>query len=160
MKSTQHEHFRDLLTHDHERLDAMLTSVLELTHVQADSALDAHWAAYETNLLAHLDAEEMFLRPGLGKHDSLHSDRIRADHAKIRELLAEVGIGIELHLVREIQMLELARFLREHAKMEQEPLYSWADRAIAQSSFALVRNRLRDTWRKLRPASTTPRAQL
>jgi hypothetical protein len=160
MKPTQHEHFSDLLSHDHARLDAMLSSLLELTHVNAQPALDVQWGAYETSLLAHLDAEEMFLLPGLAKQDSLHADRIRAEHAKIRELLAEVGVGLELHLVRESQMLELARFLREHAKMEQEPLYSWADRAIAQSSFALVRNRLRDTWRRLRPASTPPRAQL
>jgi hypothetical protein len=98
----------------------------------------------------------MFLLPGLAKHDSVLAARIRDEHANIRGLLAEIGVGIELHIVRETQMLELAQFLREHAKMEEKPLYTWADTALPESSFGLVFRRLR-AWQQTRIPATSPK---
>jgi hypothetical protein len=148
--------FRDLLVHDHERLDSMLTSILELVHVDVPQNLDDPWTSFEDSLLSHLDAEEMFLLPGLAKHDVLGADRIRNEHAKIRELLAEVGVGIELHMVREEQMVELARFLRTHASMEERLLYVWADTALPRGYFASILRRQRATWQRMTSPPKAP----
>jgi hypothetical protein len=140
--------FRDLLPRDHQRLDAMLTAVLVLVRANERRELDQHWAAYEDGVLAHLDAEETFLVPGLRMHDAALADRIILEHQHFRTLMAEVGGGLQLHIVREDQMLELARALRAHASMEQEPLYTWADTAVPHESFDAVVRRLLAGWRR------------
>lgn len=146
--------FRDLLTHDHARLDAMLTSILEVARAGVQPKLDEQWAAYEDSVLAHIDAEEMFLLPGLAVHEPRLASRIRDEHTKFRSLLAEVGIGLELHIVRENQILELTRSLREHAQMEEHLLYVWADTTLPTGRFASVARRLRATWARLAKAAT------
>ena len=135
--------FRDLLSHDHQRLDAMLSSILELAHLNVEPDLRLEWAAYEDAARAHLDAEERFLLPGLTKHDLGCSMRIHADHQAIRSALSEIGVGLDLHIIREEQMFALARMLRAHAKMEEGPLYDWADAALPTSYVATMLARLR-----------------
>jgi len=63
--------------------------------------------------------------------------------------VAEVGVGTELHMVREEQMVELARFLRTHASMEERLLYVWADTALPRGYFASILLRQRATWQRM-----------
>ncbi len=149
MKTSDPASFRELLSHDHVRLDAMLTAVLELTHSNIQPNLAEEWAVYEEALLVHLNAEEMLLLPGLAKHDAAFAARIRDEHTKIRALLAEIGVGLELHIVREERMLELAQYVRQHAKLEEQPLYTWADSAIPEGSYRLAFRRLRALWQRI-----------
>ncbi len=138
--------FRDLLPRDHARLDAMLASILELVHVDLRPELAEHWAVYEDGVLAHLDAEEMFMLPELARHDAPRANEIRTEHATIRALLAEVGVGIELHVVREDRMQELATFLRRHAEAEEREFYKWADKELPEGSLQGLVRRLRVAW--------------
>ena len=155
---TDHDaNFRELLPRDHQRLDAMLGAVLELVHLDERRELDQRWAAYEDGLLAHLDAEETYLIPGLAVHDAELASRILADHARFRTQLAQVGVGLQLHIVREDQLLELASDLRAHASMEEGPFYAWADTAMPPSSFDAVVRRLLAGWRK-RASAPVPAA--
>ncbi len=162
MSHTEAATFRNLLSQDHQRLDAMLENVLELVHVDVRPQLNERWAAYEDGILAHLDAEEMFLLPGLKAHDPACAARISEDHAKIRELLAEIGVGLDLHIVREDQVRELALFLRAHAKMEEVPLYTWADTNLPTGRLASLMRRLNAVWdrvassRQRESSSATP----
>jgi len=156
MSNSPELNFRDLLSHDHQRLDALLQSVLELTHANVWPELGEQWIAYEGSLLSHLDAEETFLLPGLAKHDDALAARIGDEHTKIRALLTEIGVGLQLHILREERMLELASFLREHAKMEEKPLYTWADAALSPSTLVMVARRLRELWRRIDSPATAP----
>ena len=138
----------------------MLAAVLELAHTDARRELDQRWAAYEDGLLAHLDAEETYLIPGLALHDPALAARILKDHGRFRTQIAQVGIGLQLHVVREDQLLLLAQDLRAHAIMEEEPLYAWADTSISPSTFEAVVRRLLAGWRRRAsepvPASVSP----
>ena len=64
------------------------------------------------------------------------------EHARIRQLLGELGVGVDLHLVR----LELARefidFLRAHARREEALLYRWAASDLNAAARAAVAQRL------------------
>lgn len=154
MNLADEENFRDLLTRDHARLDAMLASVMDLARVNVQPSLDQQWAAYEESLLAHMDAEELFLLPGLAAHEPRIAARIREEHAKFRSLLADVGVGLELHIASEDQMLELARRLRAHAQMEEQSLYAWADAELPKAHFSSVLHRLRATWDRITRSET------
>src|SRR4051794_22807731 len=139
---------RDLLPRDHARLDAMLASILELIHVDLRPQLEEHWTIFEDGLLAHLDAEEMFILPELSKVDAPRAGEIRAEHATLRAMLAELGVGIELHLVREEQVQALATFLRRHAAAEEVDAYRWADAELPEGSFHRLIRRLRMAWER------------
>lgn len=138
--------FTDVLSRDHHRLDAMLASLLELVHADLHPQLEEHWTVFEEGLVAHLDAEEMFMLPELAKHDAAASDAILAEHARLRELLAEVGVGLDLHIVREPEMLALARVLRAHAEAEMATVYKWADEKVPTSYLAALSRRLKRVW--------------
>lgn len=155
MKFAEPTKFRDSLSQEHARLDAMLATVLELTHADVRPRLERQWAVFEESLLSHLEAEETLLLPVVAKHDGAFAARIRDEHTKIRALLGEIGVGLELHMVREERMHQLAQFLRDHAAMEEGPLYLWAGNVIAEGSFRSVPRRLRATWERIR-ASVTP----
>ena len=132
----------------------MLASILELVHVDLPPQLAARWTLYEDGLLAHLDAEEMYLLPELSRHDAARADVIRAEHATIRALLAEVGVGLELHIVREDQMQRLAAFLRRHAEAEEADVYTWADENLEEGSRHGLIGRLRAAWERSWGASS------
>jgi hypothetical protein len=150
MKPAHDTNFRTLLTHDHRRLDALLEAILELTHANVQPELGDAWATYEDNLLSHLDAEEMFLIPALAAHDPKTAARILAEHAQIRLSLAEIGLGIDLHIVRETQMLNLAASLRMHAESEEVPLYHWADDHLSAGHLASLVRRILSRWNRKR----------
>jgi hypothetical protein len=146
--TTTPKRFQELLPRDHQRIDAMLTSILELVHVDRRPQLAEQWSAFEDAVLAHLDAEEMFMLPELSHHDPVRAGEIHDQHLTIRRLLAEVGIGIDLHVVREAQLERLASFLREHATSEERDFYRWADETLPQPALASVLRRLRSTWER------------
>ena len=138
--------FSELLTRDHQRLDAMLASVLELVHADLHPQLEEHWTAFEDGVLAHLDAEEMFIFPELAKQDAAGSDALLAEHARLRALMADIGVGLDLHIIREAQMLELARVLHAHAQAEDATVYQWANTEVAASSRDTLTRRLKRAW--------------
>lgn len=89
-------------------------------------ALEQTWGTFEGQLLRHLEAEERFLLPLLEASDPAEVSRIRAEHARIRELVTELGPAIELHAVREANVTRLIDFLKAHAEHENRALYRLA----------------------------------
>jgi hypothetical protein len=114
------------LAKDHEEIDALLESLAEDIESPGKGELTATWATFESRLIRHLEAEERFLLPLLEGRNPDEVERTRADHAHIRDAIAELGIAIELHTAREPHITELIRFLRAHAKHEDEALYRLA----------------------------------
>jgi hemerythrin-like domain-containing protein len=117
---------RARLTRDHEELDALLKRLAEDVESPSKGELAATWAAFESRLIRHLELEERLLLPLLEASHPGEVKRTRADHAHIRDAIAELGIAIDLHAAREPHITELIQFLRAHAKHEDEALYSLA----------------------------------
>lgn len=145
---------RAKLAKDHEELDALLERLAEDTEAPGQGELEATWAVLESRLLRHLEAEERFLLPLVEASHPLEVQRTRDEHARIRSNLAELGVAIELHCARKPQLMELIRFLRAHAKHEDEALYQLAGEkasvAVEHSILETLKNAVRSATRDAR----------
>jgi hemerythrin len=116
---------------DHRRIEDLLTATLEAFEANDREEIQRLWTAFESSLRAHLEAEEKFMIPQLQRSQQQDALAILADHERIRAQVAELGAGIDLHVVR----LETARAfvddLRAHSRRE-ERLYAWADEHLAE----------------------------
>jgi hypothetical protein len=126
------------LTKDHEELEALLRCLSEDTAAPECGALQTTWCQFETRLLAHMDTEERYLLPLLETSNAVETARIRADHARIRQLVSELGVSIELHTARKPGITQLISLLRTHAEYEDRVLYDLA----SQQAPAHIRDKI------------------
>lgn len=133
----------DTMLHDHSRIEQLLDEVLEAANADDRDRLRKQWLRLEAVLLAHFDTEELYMIPGLSKHDPARAAQILEDHARIRDVIGKVGVGLELHAVRAAHLAELSRRVREHARDEEVDFYRWADEALPESTRAAVRARVK-----------------
>jgi hypothetical protein len=110
------------LLKDHEELEQLLR---RLAQDAAGSAaeLASTWNALESRLIRHMEVEERFLLPLIEAGNPAEVERTRQEHAHIRDLLVELGVGIDLHTVREHDIQQLIELLRNHAAHEDVELY-------------------------------------
>lgn len=113
-------------TKDHDELAALLRCLAQDAKAPVPGALQATWSSFEGKLSRHMDAEEQFLLPLLEASEPAEVARIRRDHARIRNLLTELGVAVELHTVREPNITELVQLLADHAEHENGALYRLA----------------------------------
>jgi len=143
---------RAKLLKDHEELDALLERLSEDVEAPSQGELETTWAALESRLLRHLEAEERFLLPLVEASNPAEVQRTLDEHARIRSSIAELGVAIELHCARKPELVELIRFLRAHAKHEDEALYQLAgDKAsvaVEHSILETLKNALRSATRE------------
>lgn len=129
------------LAKDHEELDALLECLAEDVEAPCKGELEATWAAFESRLIRHLEAEERFLLPLVEASSPQEAQRTRDEHVRIRDSIAELGVAIELHTARKPHILELIRFLRSHAKHEDEVLYRIAgDKASVAVEHSILKS--------------------
>jgi hemerythrin superfamily protein len=139
---THANRLEDVLRDDHRRIGALGDQLLNPMHVN-DSALAVRvFSDFERGLLAHLDVEERHMLPLLDKESPAEVAGIRAEHDQIRRLLAEIGLGLEIHAVREETIERLNTFLRAHSAREEKLLYRWADTSIGGAHRASILERL------------------
>lgn len=106
------------------------------------------WAEFEGGLLAHLDTEEKRLFPLIaGSHPDAVASALR-QHARVRELVAELGVRAELHTIRKWAVDELVALLAGHAAFEDETLYPLADAALDEARKRLALETLREEARR------------
>jgi hemerythrin-like domain-containing protein len=132
----------DAMREDHRRLDGVFDKLLNRVHVGDVEASREAWTEFEQGLEAHLSAEEVSLLPAFDRSCPDEAAAIRAEHSRIRGLLADMGVSLDLHALREERVAELVETLREHASREEAGLYPWADRELPGSAAAQVRGRL------------------
>jgi hypothetical protein len=72
--------------------------------------------------LQDLDAEEVVILHGYAADDPEAAAAIRDEHTELRRLLLQVGVEVELHVVR----LPTLQRLRAHAAREDVGMYPWA----------------------------------
>jgi hypothetical protein len=117
---------RQLLMAHHE--------LLEKTYQQAELAAQARdrdglrsaWTRLENLVLAHMAAEEAHLFPAFERVDPIEVRKLMEEHSGFREQLAELGVGVDLHLVASPLVTRFMTDLRSHAKREDALAYRWA----------------------------------
>ena len=124
-----HDHFLA----DHQRLDELFARLLGAFEADDRELVASSWTELEAGLLAHLEAEEKFLVPALARTSERDARAILHEHRHIRGRLADLGAGVDLHIVR----LDAARAfideLRAHAAHEEALMYRWGDQYLVAS---------------------------
>lgn len=132
----------DVLRDDHRRIDVLGDQLLNLVHVGDAVAADRTYGDLERVILAHLEIEERHLLPLIERDRAEDAAIIRADHDKIRKLLGELGVGLELHAIREEVLEALSAFLKAHALREEGLLYKLAGEKLEEGPLAMILERL------------------
>lgn len=114
------------LAQDHRELDAILRCLAQDAEAPCAGVLESTWDGFERRLIRHMQAEEQFLLPLVEASNPVEVARTLQEHAQIRDLIAELGVAIELHTVRASDIYRLIDLLRAHAKHEDEALYQLA----------------------------------
>jgi len=138
---------RDAFQHDHRRLDALFEELLNRVHIDDAAAARQAWTAFEHGLMTHIEAEERHMIPIFERRDPDEAAALLVEHAKIRSLLAELGVMLDLHALREEKVEELVGFLRAHAAREEAALYRWADSDLPEVPKTSILERLHDAQR-------------
>lgn len=107
------------LEHVFERLIAAVT-------LDDRDEIHVMWTQLESQLLSHLEAEERFVLPAFARIDQAEATALVREHGKIRELLLELGVAIDLHYARLTPFQSFIVMLRDHAHREESLLYRWA----------------------------------
>jgi uncharacterized protein (TIGR02284 family) len=140
MSPTNQEEAVVQLEREHLIVAASLGRLIDF--VKADDAPLAReeWDALEELVLAHLDAEEMFLLPAYERADASEADAIREGHTHIRRMLGDLAVAIDLHTLRVESVSTLRELLTSHIHLEDRTLYPWArTHADTSSMGALLR---------------------
>ena len=125
-------HPGERLRREHQRLEALFSDLLDQFADGTERDLRAAWAEVEQGLLSHLEFEEQLILPHFAQVDALETQALRAEHARLRETLAELAVGVDLRLVQLGLLRQLIGWLREHAGREDKLLYRWVDNEMAQ----------------------------
>ncbi|HEX8108028.1 MAG TPA: hemerythrin domain-containing protein [Kofleriaceae bacterium] len=117
---------RLLLAEHHRELETACRALLGHTYGEDPRELSLQYRAFERSTLDHLAAEEELILPAYADHDPDDAAAIRREHATIRRLLFQVGIEVELHIVRAGTVKRLIDVLQAHAAREDASVYRWA----------------------------------
>jgi hemerythrin-like domain-containing protein len=117
---------RARLTRDHEEMRALLQQLAEDAEAPSRQALEASWDALEGRLLRHMEAEERYLLPLLEAGHPASVQKTRAEHGHIRDVVAKLGLAVQLHTARKPDILQLIELLNQHSSDEDHTLYQLA----------------------------------
>ncbi|MET0592906.1 MAG: hemerythrin domain-containing protein [Polyangiaceae bacterium] len=113
---------------DHQHFDALFAQLLADMHDGEWCICQGTWSRFERELLEHMAAEEALVLPIFEVVNPGETARLREEHATVRRLLADLGVRLELHAVKEEHVQRLVESLRSHAAREDALLYRWAAR--------------------------------
>ena len=129
------EHF---MAESHQRLNGDALDVLEACAANAPDIAVA-WAKFDRGLRAHLEAEERFVFPAFVRVDRDAALGLLREHGEIREQLLELGVAVDLHLLRAEASQAFMVALRAHAAREEALMYRWADKQLEYTLVEAVR---------------------
>jgi hypothetical protein len=129
------------MTENHARLDRLYERLLDAIRADAPD-VRTWWSELDHGVLAHMEAEERFVLPAFAKVDRDEAVALLREHGQLRERLLELGIAIDLHLLRFERARDLIEALRAHAGREDRLLYRWADEQLDASLVEAARRHL------------------
>lgn len=129
---------RERLLADHRRLETLFTQVQDAFDANAREDTQTLWTELERGLERHFTAEERWLFPAFSKIDATETAALQADHELLRRELSELGMAVDLKLVRADVAKGFLEQLRAHAQRENDVLYRWADEALGDDAEAVL----------------------
>jgi hemerythrin superfamily protein len=114
------------LLRDHARLESLLSDLAADAEGNDPTRLQKTWSEFESCLARHLREEEQQLLPRFLPSYPEEARTILTEHQRIRELVSELGIEVDLHTLRKQTLDRLIRMLQVHARAEERGLYAWA----------------------------------
>jgi hemerythrin-like domain-containing protein len=90
---------------------------------------DDAWDALAAELEKHFRFEEAELFPRFGQSGEGASDevaRLSSQHHALRQSVFEIGVGLQMRVVRPDEVKDLLASLQRHAALEDASLYPWA----------------------------------
>lgn len=133
---------RRLLTSDHARLDLLFRDLLAALRADAREDAARLWNRFDAELSAHLDLEERLILPAFSEENAAEASVLLEQHGQIRRELAELGLGLDLHLTRAEVFAGFVERLRRHAEREDQLMYAWAEQAVPEDSQMQIREQL------------------
>ncbi|HET9620818.1 MAG TPA: hemerythrin domain-containing protein [Kofleriaceae bacterium] len=127
------------MMHSHDYLRDLFERLLAAMAADAMREIGALWTELDHGLVAHMIAEERHVLPAFAKVDRAEALALLREHGKIRELLLELGVAIDLHCLRYERANELVALLLDHAGREDQLLYRWADQALPAEAIEAVK---------------------
>ena len=124
-----------VLAEHHRDLDRRLASLVAQARENDPIELRAEWSRFERELLRHMEIEETTIVPTFSRRHPLQAADIVADHVAIRSLLLEMGVDLDLHLLRAASVDRLVEMLRSHARREDAVFYRWAQQHVAPEAW-------------------------
>jgi hemerythrin len=124
----------ELLLVDHRRLEQLSVQLQAAFDADAREDTQQLWTELDRSLEAHFRVEERLLCPRFGNIDATETRALAAEHRLLREQLAELGVGVDLKLVRAEVAKGFLAMLRAHAEREDALLYRWANDALAEEA--------------------------
>ena len=141
-EATTSESIRDRLAADHVRLDALFEDVLKRLALDDRDETRAAWNEFDRALSEHLEAEETLILPAFAVDHPDEAKTLRAEHDGIRAKLLDLGVAVDLHVIREDVAADFVRALREHAYREDSMMYRWAEHHLEHAVRAALVRRL------------------
>lgn len=117
---------RLLLADHHREIEIACRALLERTYADDPPQLIAQYRSFESAILDHLAAEEEIILPAFAEAAPVEARAILDDHAVLRRQLFQIGVDVELHIVRAQTLRELIDQLHAHAAREDASMYPWA----------------------------------
>ncbi len=114
----------------HQRLDRLFEHLLEAYAGGDWDDVRVVWTRFESELRKHMEVEEAHVLPVLARVSEGEAAALRAEHDEIRTLLGSLGVGVDLHMVKDDVAADLVAKLREHAAREDHLAYRVADKEI------------------------------
>ena len=108
----------------HERMEQAFQVLMEAVTGEDPLVLRARWGAFEQELLHHFEDEECELRRFTLEYPD-EARVIREQHEQLRTAMIELGVMVDLHLVRADLVNEFLDRLRRHAAQEERVFYPW-----------------------------------
>lgn len=122
-----------VLGEHHRELEAACVELMARANVDDPLELVAAYRVFERGILDHLALEEHAMLPAYQEAAPDEARAILDDHEAIRQLLSQIGIETELHLIRADTLKALFARLRAHADRENATMYPWAARTYGHA---------------------------
>jgi hypothetical protein len=120
----------ELLVADHERLDQLFQAIAAEAALGDSELLHRQWTAFGQALTRHMDVEEVRIISAFSRAEPKQARALLDDHARIRGMLTELAIDLDVHRLRPDRIRALVAELDEHARRETAILYPWTGHAL------------------------------
>lgn len=116
------------LYQQHQAQERAFQDLVERVKSGDSLVCDAVWDEFCADLLSHLQFEEDHILPRYRRSNpgaAADAEELLAQHAAIRQQLDEMGMALQLHLLRAEIVERFVAMMRAHAEHENRTLYPW-----------------------------------